>query len=108
MEYISPTRETTQRVYCNVLERFDPPADYDDDEPVTFYKVEMIVKKKGRRKSPDDNEFTTIVVDVVEQGAIFLYDRAFSNDWHLPNNFRHDIGIPDDVIPTGWLNGCPE
>jgi len=81
--------DTPHRVYCRALKRSN------DDTPV--YMVEMDI--------PDPKE--TIVVQGVEEDGIFLYDKAFSDDWHLPNAFRHEIMIPDDVIPQAWLNGSP-
>jgi hypothetical protein len=46
-----------------------------------------------------------IVVEDLDATGIFLYDRSYSHDWHLPNAFRHEIAIPDDVMPSIWENG---
>eukprot|EP00934_Nitzschia_sp_Nitz4_P000758 Nitzschia sp. Nitz4//scaffold99_size76975//45278//47195//NITZ4_005578-RA/size76975-processed-gene-0.48-mRNA-1//-1//CDS//3329560856//758//frame0 len=36
--------------------------------------------------------------------GIHLVDQAFSQDWHLPQAFRHQIGIPEDMFPSSWIN----
>lgn len=36
--------------------------------------------------------------------ALVLVDKAYSQDWHLPQAFRHKIGIPDDIFPEVWKN----
>ena len=36
--------------------------------------------------------------------GIQIYDKAFSTDWHLHNVFRHNIMIPDDMMPEAWKN----
>ena len=86
--FIPDVVKSPHRVYCHVLERSD------DDPPE--YTVEMELS---------DHE-AIIVHNVTTQG-IFLYDTAFSADWHLPNVFRHEIMIPDDIMPEMWLNGPP-
>jgi hypothetical protein len=45
-----------------------------------------------------------IVVKNVPSDGIFLYDKANSTDWHMPNVFRHEIQIPDDMFPETWKN----
>lgn len=84
--WLPPMVETQQRIYCKALER--------SAEQPYYYKVEMTFADK-----------TSIVVEDVPAEGIFLYDRAFSADWHLPNVFRHEIMIPDDVLPEAWKNG---
>ncbi|KAL7559695.1 hypothetical protein ACA910_017598 [Epithemia clementina (nom. ined.)] len=43
------------------------------------------------------------LVNVPPEG-LGLYNLAFTNDWHMPNVFRHEIGIPNDIMPKAWLN----
>lgn len=94
--YLPALTESPHRVYCRVLRRTnrgdDEDAD-DDDEEEPLYMVEMDL--------PDSK----IVVQDVDSDGIFLYDKAYSADWHLPNVFRHEIMIPDDIMPPAWLNG---
>ncbi len=44
------------------------------------------------------------VYNVPYPGGIRLVDRAYSQDWHLSNSFRHKIMIPDDMFPSSWKN----
>ncbi|GAX16439.1 hypothetical protein FisN_19Lh017 [Fistulifera solaris] len=89
--------EDPHRVYCTVLERFSishDKRDGDDREASFEYTVELHLK---------DRDEPVIVRHVPEDG-IFLYDRAFSQDWHLPGGFRHPIALPDDMLPPSWVN----
>jgi SET domain len=36
--------------------------------------------------------------------AIRFYDTPYTHDIHLPNAFRHDIRIPDELFPDVWRN----
>jgi hypothetical protein len=36
------------------------------------------------------------------QEAVFLVDKEYTSDEHLPNSFRHEIGVPDDMYPDQW------
>jgi hypothetical protein len=82
--------DSSIRVYCNVLER------HRNEDGTNVYTVAMDV---------GDDEW--IIVHKVTEKNIFLYDKAFSADWHLPSVFRHEIMIPDDVMPPSWMNGPP-
>jgi hypothetical protein len=92
-EWIPVLRALNFRIYCDVVDRFEPT----EEGKNATYTVTMHLD------SGDD-----IVVRNVEQDGIFRYDKAFSQDWHLPNPFRHEIMIPDDMIPEAWLNGPAE
>ena len=84
--------ETPHRVYCRVLER-------SDSNPL-MYSVEMDI-------TTDENYIESIVVHDVSSEGVFLYDKAFSADWTMPNTFRHEMRLPDEVMPKSWLNGPP-
>jgi len=89
-QWVSLLRPLPVRIYCDVLERH---VVVEGEPPV--YTVNMHV------------EGGAVIVHNVPDTGIFLYDRAFSADWHLPNTFRHPIGIPDDIMPKAWMNGPP-
>lgn len=86
-----------ERVYCTVLERIAVNDDDNDDDDEFQYTVQLHL---------DDD--ASVVVRHVPPEGIFLYDRAFSQDWHLPGGFRHPIGLPDDLLPPSWVNVVPE
>jgi len=88
-QWVDVLRPLPFRIYCDVLERRvvegEPP----------LYTVEM------------HGSGGSVVVQNVPEAGIFLYDRAFSSDWNLPNVFRHELAIPDDIMPKAWMNGPP-
>lgn len=98
--WVDMLRTHPYRVYCDVIERYEVTILNDDssEESVTQdrYAVELEL---------DDG--TVFVVRDVPYSAIFLFDKVFSADWHLPNVFRHEIAIPDDIMPIAWMNGPP-
>ena len=94
-EFLPVLRKDTKRVYCDVLMRRQEESRDGTSEPNYSYTVTL---KPGR---PNTEE---IVVHKYAADAIFLYDKAFSGDWHLRNAFRHKIMIPDDVFPETWKN----
>lgn len=48
-------------------------------------------------------ERSIIVHDVPRHGIRFV-DAPHTTDLHLPQAFRHSIGIPDDIMPENWKN----
>jgi hypothetical protein len=103
---LDPDQPLMEREYCGIVAR------YKQDEPKEGERRRGPKSKDGYLydiilKREDNPDFSVLVHDVPSQG-IFLYDKVFTNDWHLPNAFRHEIMIPDDVMPKTWLNGPPE
>lgn len=45
----------------------------------------------------------TEMVQVPIEAFVFVY-KPYASDMHLPNAFRHSIGIPDDIFPEKWMN----
>mmetsp|Transcript_37958 Transcript_37958/g.92400 ORF Transcript_37958/g.92400 Transcript_37958/m.92400 type:complete len:765 (-) Transcript_37958:102-2396(-) len=43
-------------------------------------------------------------IENVPRSAIKFIDRQYSTDLHLPQAFRHFVGIPDDIMPDQWKN----
>ena len=87
--FLPVLNELPQRVYCRAVKR-------SRSKPYK-YEVEMDIQI--------ENKPYTIVVENVPAEGIFLYEKAFAADWHLPNSFRHEIMIPDDIFPEIWKNG---
>eukprot|EP00978_Attheya_sp_CCMP212_P040573 scaffold222682_cov45-Attheya_sp.AAC.1 len=42
------------------------------------------------------------LVKLVPRESIVFLDRPYTSEEHLPNAFRHEIGIPDEIFPTSW------
>jgi hypothetical protein len=40
----------------------------------------------------------------VPRSALSFFDKPGRTDMHLPNAFRHMIGIPDEIFPKQWKN----
>jgi hypothetical protein len=38
----------------------------------------------------------------VPRDAIRFWDLPYTSDLHLGNAFRHEIGIPDSILPQAW------
>ena len=87
-------RSTNDRVPCAVLQRQDA-----KETNKTLYRVEMYLGPEE-----EGGEEQVMEVDMVPHTQIFLTDRVKSADWHMPNTFRHPIGLPDDIMPAVWKN----
>lgn len=92
-EWLPVLRQNNLRVPCHVLARHKA----EGLEPT--YQVELFV---GEDEAT--GEEISIVVDRVPHKWVFLTDKVKTADWHMPNTFRHVIGIPDDVMPEVWKN----
>jgi hypothetical protein len=93
--WVDVLRPTHHRVYCSVIERTRVSTTVNGTSmDQTLYTVVL-----------EFEDESTIAVKGVPSEGIGLYDKAFSADWHLPNVFRHEIAIPDDIMPSVWMNG---
>eukprot|EP00980_Cylindrotheca_fusiformis_P016009 scaffold4705_cov108-Cylindrotheca_fusiformis.AAC.3 len=84
--FMNVLRSDGRFVPCEVLERH---------HESTTYTVRLTI--------PSTNQ-TLVVHQVTRPGGIELFDKAFSQDMHLPQSFRHSISIPDDMFPESWKN----
>jgi hypothetical protein len=50
-----------------------------------------------------NNELPRILYNYPRE-AIRYFVRPYASDQHLPNAFRHSIGIPDAIFPPQWKN----
>ena len=51
-----------------------------------------------------ENVRSSTLVEDVPRHAIHFVDRPMTCDQLLPNAFRHDIRIPNDIFPVAWRN----
>jgi hypothetical protein len=77
-----------QIVYTVVV----PKNDDDDDKATTTTKTNTSKNVKFR------------VMKNVRRENIAFVDRPYTSDMLLPNAFRHDIRIPNDLFPEAWKN----
>lgn len=72
---------------CEVLKR---------DDTTGTYEVYLLYT--------EDGEIFEKVPRNVSRKAIIFVDVPYSTDIHLPDAFRHPIGIPDEMLPDAWRN----
>lgn len=75
---------------CRILDRYW----YDNEE--YYYTVEIDVQNTM------GNFMKTDVREDVPRGAIIFVDDEYTTDIHLEGAFRHEIHLPDDMVPEIW------
>ena len=80
---------------CEILHR--------DDESDT-YTVAVSIDALTFVAAPDDIEKKKLKRLGVPREAIFFVDTAGSTDMHLPNAFRQEILLPEQMMPDAWRN----
>lgn len=73
-------------------------GDENSDEAVRYYYTALIY--------PNYNKYPThsAIVHEAPREAFTFEDARYTSDIFLPNAFRHDIRIPDEIFPTSWKN----
>jgi SET domain len=110
--WIDPMLNTHRRAYCHVVARrvrelLNGGYEYEYDIDLLWKLTDAQAKKSSAdTTAPTPSERWIRVFNVPFDG-IGIYDKAFSTDWHLHNAFRHEIMIPDDMMPKSWQNGPP-
>lgn len=83
---------------CRILKRVE------DKSERSVYAVRML-----NRPGLDDNEIIPEdelhIVTHIPRSAIRFSDERGTTDQHLKNAFRHEIGLPEDLIPADWKLG---
>jgi hypothetical protein len=91
---------------CRVTDRY-----LEDNQE--WYTVQLEIRPDEEDDDEDDDEgrgnsrskgITWIEKTDVPRSAIHFFDKPGHTDMHLPNAFRHSIGIPDYMIPDIWRN----
>jgi hypothetical protein len=81
------------RVACDVLRR------YRDEDGTVSYTALLL---------DEDKEASAGMLLDVPSGAFLFVDKPYKSDMHLPNAFRHEIMIPDEIFPEKWKNAAKE
>ena len=55
-------------------------------------------------KTGGEEAKNSILVRDVPRAVFHFIDKPYMSDTFLPNAFRHDIRIPDDLFPAAWRN----
>jgi SET domain len=87
---------------CRILDRF-----YENGEHFYTVMVELEHDYKSGRNGNNPKVMWVQRTDV-PRSAINFFDKPFTSDLHLPNTFRHPIGIPEEMIPPQWFNDVQE
>lgn len=98
---------------CTIVRRFDDEGDLRGEAGVgmmtgshSYYTVQ-IKNRPGlvsEERIPPD---TIHIVTHVPRSAIRTTDQYYRTDQHLPNAFRHSIGLPDELVPHHWKDRMP-
>ena len=82
---------------CRVIKR------YYDDSNTTKYTVELWDVTTGEFNRYENHTVTGIVFDL-PRDAFYFEDSPYTRDHHQEWSFRHDMRIPDEMIPDSWKN----
>jgi hypothetical protein len=77
------------------------------EDGFTSYTVHMYHIENKKYENNEEEESAIAESSIIAQlprKAIRFYDRPLTSDIHLPNAFRHDIRIPDEIFPKSWRN----
>lgn len=87
---------------CHVLER-DEIADLDDavnrKDSINPADLRYVVSVT---RDADDEEDSLEIYTGVPRTAIRFFDAPYTTDMFLRSAFRHEIGLPDSMVPEAW------
>jgi hypothetical protein len=84
---------------------------YREKEERNLDKCEIMRYREGNGRilytaviPKEENSKISILIEDLPREAFVFVDRPHTTDMLLPNAFRHDIRIPDDLFPEAWKN----
>lgn len=98
--------------YGTEINQFIAPVHHNQYDSKILYKVEFL----DRKEAPDflynytvrafigESEYDFAEVLDVPHKACTFFDYPYTSDIHLPDAFRHPIGMPDSQVPDAWRN----
>ncbi|CAB9497784.1 Guanylate cyclase [Seminavis robusta] len=95
---------------CRILERKEAEGDIHDEAVQamgSLYTVELKLPLEEVGLQYKSDTFTYVQKKDVARSAISFFNKPYTTDLFLPNTFRKDIGIPDDMFPSLWKNKLP-
>ena len=98
---------------CVILSREETPNEEDNNgnndtnkEEWDKYTYTVRIEYDNDDFNPDDDdtdeESIYMVVTGVPRYAMEFADHAYTKDEHLPNTFRHSLGLPENMVPPAW------
>ena len=78
---------------------------------ITSWKVEVGKKEETNRYDKEEKVLFSVIFpegrqtmeDVPKEAFVFV-DKPYTTDMHLRSAFRHEIMIPDELMPEAWKN----
>jgi SET domain len=106
VEWYDPEWDWAQgMVFCNILDR-QLGADGNDEYTVSlnFFDVDVSEPLVDEEIAFDQSvPLEDLSIDTkVPRRAIRWIEKPYLDDEHLPNAFRHPIGLPDNLVPDAW------
>jgi hypothetical protein len=106
VEWYQPEWDWAQGlVFCNILDR-QTGDDGNDIYTVSlnFFDVDVSEPLVEEEIAYDPNvPMEELFIDTgVPRRAIRWIEKPYLDDEHLPNAFRHPIGLPDNLVPVAW------
>ena len=87
---------------CKVVFRSADRNRFGEYRYIAHIEFELFDAKKGVETKQDEYLFD------LPRDAFFFEDLEYTRDHALENAFRHDIRIPDDIMPKAWLDRLVE
>jgi hypothetical protein len=110
LEWSEPTYTSSwshAMVFCHILDRNMGANGMEE------YTVSLLKPAKNTVLDPAAYVFDPTVpmedlaIDTkVPRRAIRWIEKPYMDDEHLPNAFRHPMGLPDDLVPSAWRNAA--
>jgi SET domain len=96
---------------CRILDRFTESEITNREELLYTVQMEWAAADANDDEDEEDHGLPTSSKTVtwiertdVPRSAIRFLDMPYTTDIHLVNSFRHEIQIPDDIMPEQWKN----
>jgi SET domain len=91
--------------HCNVVQRR-----YDTSTASYVYIAEIRMRRQNKGYTKCDEIFDEVLWSLPRDAFVYggyndIYD---TNQYLMPSTFRHEIGIPDDLMPPMWRNIPPK
>jgi hypothetical protein len=105
MAGLDPSKEGLSYHFCRVVDRYH--TYYNNDHGGGILNETRYTAEIYTEEFDDKGESVQVLQEVLfdlPRDAFYFRDAYYSRDIHLRNAFRHDIRIPDEIMPNTWLN----
>ena len=87
---------------CRILSRSED--DVRDKNGALYYTCELNYTEDEGYDDDDATWKDTLIVTSIPQHNIRFIKSPYTSDMYLPNAFRHEMMIPDELMPEVWKN----